>query len=131
MDSQRIKQEFEVIKSQYPEATIHGTLKWVFISNWIIPENIWSEQSVTICFQIPENYPGQSPYGFYVSPYTIKLRDGSSADNAQIASDTPYGNQWLKFSWAAENWYPHSDYREGSNLLNFIHSFIYRFKMGR
>lgn len=120
--AERLLEEMALLKSHFPNATLHESSKWVYIPEWKLPD-IWSVPTVTICFQIPDAYPGQAPYAFYVSPHDIRPKNGNGIGNTQMATDTPYGGQWLKFSWANEAWQPTAELKQGSNLLNFVNSF--------
>ena len=124
MDKARLDLEMQLIRSHYPEVELHSFPYWIRIPNWRIPETIWDRDTVSLCLQIPENLPGQAPYGFYVAPADLRTKDGSNPDSAQLASDTPFGGTWLKFSWAAQDWRPAADLKKGSNLLNFLNSIL-------
>jgi hypothetical protein len=126
----RIAEEMALLQSHFPKATLHETRKWVLIPDWLLPPEVWSYAKVTICFQIPDNYPGQAPYGFYVSPPDIRLKNGKSIGNASPVNDPPFGGQWLKFSWQNQGWIPSADLKQGSNLLNFVNTFRDRLKEG-
>jgi len=131
MNEQRLKQEVELVRSHFPSTDPHHSRSWILITDWQIPEATWKCTSVNLCIRIPDNYPGQAPYAFYVQPFDLKLKDGSNPNNAQLVSDTVYGGTWLKFSWAAENWSPDADINRGSNLLNFLNSIRTRFAEGK
>jgi hypothetical protein len=124
----RITEELALLKSIYPKATLHENRKWVLIPDWLLPPDIWSITTVIICFQIPNNYPGQAPYGFYVSPSDICLKNGNAIGSSSFANDPPYEGKWIKFSWQNQTWMPSTDLKQGSNLLNFVNSFRDRLK---
>lgn len=128
--NERVAAEVALLQSHFPKAILHNSGRWVLIPEWKMPD-IWSLPLVSICFQIPENYPGQKLYAFYVSPSDSTLKSGQPIQNAQPGvSDPPFGGTWLKFSWELETWQPKADPRQGSNLLNFVNTFRNRLEQG-
>lgn len=121
---ERIRGEFEFVKQTYPTATLTESARWIQIRDWSVNPTMWSHTSVTVGFRIPEKYPGEQPYGFYVLPLEFRLATGNPPAAAQAASDTPDGVSWLKFSWGPEEgqWRPAAEIHKGSNLINIINS---------
>lgn len=128
--SDRIRQELEMLRACYPNLEYREEGHWVRIPSYAAPEGIWNVSEVEVCFQMPEQLPGQAPYGFYVRPELL-LRIGGRPDNYTYPATTPFGDGWGKFSWQLEPWRPTSDSGTGSNMVNFVRSFAERLRQGR
>lgn len=79
---------------------------------------------------MPENYPGQAPYAFYTFPAVKAQVSGGLPNNCTYPAQTPFGAEWLKFSWSVEPWLPKNDPMAGCNLLNFVLSAGNRLREG-
>lgn len=104
---------------------------WVRIPSYAIPPDIWKIDICEVAFQIPEQLPGQQPYGFYVRPNLHLQPDGGIPENYTFPAQTPWGDDWGKFSWQLSEWVPAATPAAGSNMLNFARSFSDRFQQGR
>lgn len=125
---ERLDKEIALIRQSFPDAEYREDTGWVRLPKYSLPKGIWQSDIIEISFQIPKGYPGQAPYAFYVKPL-LRLKSNnqkpqSYEDNAQ----TPFGNDWGKVSWQHVNWKPSNDVKSGSNLNNFVSTFIERFK---
>lgn len=129
--SDRIRQELEIVRACYSNLEYREEGHWVRIPSYPAPEGIWNMSEVEVCFQMPEQLPGQAPYGLYVRPELLLRSGGGRPDNYTYPATTPFGDGWGKFSWQLEPWRPTSDPRTGSNMLNFIWSFAERLRQGR
>lgn len=119
-----------MLRTWYPELEYGAEGRWVRIPRHSLPTGIWAiEGPVEVCFQIPDQLPGQAPYGFYVRP-ELTLVGGQRPNNYEYPAQTPYGGGWGKFSWSPESWQPAPDAAAGSNLLDFARSFATRLKEG-
>lgn len=128
--NERVEHELEMVRACYPELEFRESGLWVRIPSYPIPTHIWIGDEVEVAFQIPEQLPGQPPYGFYVHP-DLRLRpDGDVPQNYTCPAETPWGGDWGKFSWQLNPWVPASDPAAGSNMLNFVRSFADRFRQG-
>ena len=125
----RIQQEVQLLLKEYADLEYMEESRWVYIPSYPLPKDIWNRQETELCFQIPEGYPGQPPYGFYV-PDGLMMKATDRPPNNYGPAQTPFPGAWGKFSWAPENWRPSVDVASGSNLLNFVRSFMDRFLEG-
>ena len=130
MDDARVSRELELVRGFYPEVQYLEDGRWVRLPRYQIPEGVWAIDEVEVCFQVPDSYPGQSPYAFYVQP-SLRLIDGSVPDNFEITCATAFAGSWGKFSWIMELWQPTTDPEQGSNLIDFIRSCGYRLREGK
>jgi len=128
--NERISQELDMLRLCYPDLEYREDGQWVRIPHYVLPSGLWNGEEVEVCFQIPLQYPGQAPYGFYARP-KLRLKDGSLPNNYSFPVATPFGTGWGKLSWQLNPWQPADEPARGSNLLNFVRSFSDRFREGR
>ncbi len=126
---ERVDQELELLGKDYPSLEYREEGRWVRIPKYPLPTGVWNLEETEVSFQIPEGYPGQPPYGFYV-PDGLLVKATDRPPNNYGPAQTPFPGTWGKFSWAPENWRPSADVASGSNLLNFVRSFMERFLEG-
>lgn len=128
--SERIELEVGMLQECWPALEYLEEGRWVRIPQYPLPDGIWNVAEVEVCFQIPEQLPGQAPYGFYARP-ELRLRAGNaSPQNYQFPAGTSFGDGWGKFSWQLEPWRPAADPLAGSNMVNFVRSFSDRLREG-
>lgn len=125
----RIDAELALLRMVYPGFEYREDGHWVRIPTFRLPDGVWMQAQVEVCFQIPSGIPGEAPYGFYVRP-NLALASGSAPNNYTYPAPTPFGSDWGKFSWVLEPWAPQAEITAGSNMLNFIRSFYGRLKEG-
>jgi hypothetical protein len=130
--TERIQEEFERLQNIFKESELKEN--WVLLSNYRLTKGLgWNKEMCPICFQFPVGYPGTPPYGFY-APADISC-NGQVPDNFQGSPQNipPFPGPWSFFSWTPEDgqWKASSDVNKGSNIINFIHSFDQRFRMGK
>jgi hypothetical protein len=126
----RITQEIELLRRFYPDLEYVGEGRWVLLSQLPVPaEPGWSSQRIDVAVQFPPGYPAQKPYGFHVRP-VLSLASGAEVQNVTASSDPPWPGPWQKFSWDAPAWFASSDVKEGSNMLNYVLTFVDRLRMG-
>jgi hypothetical protein len=126
----RIAQEFELIKKFFPNVE-YKEGGWIRLPVFKIMSGSWSKNSEDICFQAPNGYPGQPPYGFYVKGGMQLKNNNQKIGNYTETKETPFGGIWGKFSWQVDGvWQPTADVKSGSNLLSFIRSFNDRLMEG-
>ncbi len=121
--------ELDFVRAFYSDVRYVSEGRWVLLPAYRLPEGVWRQAEVELCFQIPENYPGQSPYAFYVNP-SLRLADASVPNNFEISVPTVFAGSWGKFSWIVDPWQPDIDPKAGSNLVDFIRSCGYRLREG-
>lgn len=125
----RIAQEIELLRQIFPSLEV-GTNGWVRVADYSVPvEGGWSVPTVSLAFQFPAGYPGQKPYGFFISPILVHA-SGAQVNNAGVVDDLPWGGPWLKFSWDLPEWTPAADVRAGSNMVNFAITIVHRLREG-
>jgi len=129
MDIERVRAELAMLRSAWPDLEYLENGGWVRLPTYALPEKLWALATVELCFQVPENYPGQAPYAFYVRP-DLKLADGRSPKDYGSPAATGFGGDWGKFSWLVDPWVPGPTPIEGSNLMNFVTSFGNRLSEG-
>jgi hypothetical protein len=128
--SERIQEELALLKSAYADLEYLPAGHWVRIPRYPLPDEVWNQAEVEVCFQIPESIPAQQPYGFHVRP-GLSLRSGQAIDNYSYPAPTGFGSDWGKFSWQLLAWAPKEDIVSGTNMLNFARSISDRFREGK
>lgn len=129
---ERIRQEIDLLKKEYPDLEFKEEVLWVLIPNFPLPSEVWSKNSASVCFQIPPGYPGNPPYGFYVHEGLRLKGSNEKPENYEEPAQTPFENTWGKLSWAHDNsWRATADISSGGNLLNFVRTFQVRLKEGK
>jgi len=122
----RIEQEIKLIRKYYSNSRYkeHGN-GWVILLDMLFPKKgIWSVDYSDICFCIPNGYPGQPPYGFYVKGGLRVKCNNVLPGSYTETNETPFDGIWGKLSWQIDGiWKPSSDVHRGSNLISFIRSF--------
>lgn len=122
----RIQLELELIRTCFPHVGYREKGRWVRIPRYDIRAGVWDVDHVEVCFRIPGEYPGRSPYGFYVRPDLRIPGTGALPENYTSPAHTPFGPRWGMFSWWFDEWAPTADPTTGSSLLNFVRSFAQR-----
>lgn len=128
----RIKEELDLLEKHFSKISYVEDGQWVLIEDYPVPGNLsWNRATTNICFQIPVEYPGKSPYGFYV-PTGILCRGEAPGSYKDVADNQPpFQGQWGFFSWQTEEWRPAANSIAGSNLLNYVRTFRNRFLEGK
>lgn len=124
----RIDSELDLLRTRYPELEYRSEGRWVRVPMYPLPPG-WSRTKTDIAFQIPAQYPGNPPYGFYV-PSGLTF-NGQRPNNCTDNNTPPFGGNWMIFSWQPDGgWIPTVDLRSGHNLLNWVIGFRQRFVEG-
>ena len=129
MTSERVQDELRLLRQHYPDLEFQEDGTWVLIPKYSVPPGIWNRDEVAVCFQFPLGYPGNEPYGIYVSP-KIELSQGGEVLNRTDTAEPPFEGEWVKFSWDIPEWHATADLQSGSNMLNFVLTFYSRFEEG-
>jgi hypothetical protein len=116
----RIEQELELLRQRFGEVEHSGL--WFQIKRYPLGSGLWAVDEVAVAFSIPDQYPGQKPYAFYVSP-PLQLPGGGAPGSAGAASEPPFPGPWQKFSWDQPEWAATANVQGGSNLLTWALSF--------
>lgn len=119
MTSARVDEELELLRSLFPELEYQewNGQHWIRLAEFPLPKG-WSRLSADIAFHIPAEV-GQPPYGFWVNP-PISLASGAAINNSTLGAATPWGSDWMQFSWSPVSWQPKANIRSGDNMLNFL-----------
>lgn len=127
--NERIEQELDLLKTVYPDLEWYPESFWVRIPSYPLPEGVWERSEIELAFQMPQNLPGQQPYGFWVRP-GLQLANGGTPTNYGYPVNTPLGEEWGQFSWSPISWQPKAEITSGSNMLNFVRSIADRLREG-
>jgi hypothetical protein len=128
--SERTEKELTMLRECWTDLDYREDGLWVRIPAYPVPDGLWDVPEIEVCFQIPEQLPGQAPYGFYARP-ELRLRTGNAQpQNYEFPVGTPFGEGWGKFSWQVEPWRQTADPLAGSNMVNFVRSFADRLRQG-
>ena len=130
MSAERITQELELLRDVFPDLEYVEAGHWVRIPQYPIDDEVWGRASVEVCCQIPEQIPGQAPYGFSVRP-GLALRNAQPIDDYTYPAPTPFGDDWGRFSWQLLVWQPKDDLVAGTNMVNFARSIGDRLREGK
>ncbi len=127
--NERIEQELALLRTVYPDLEWHSESFWVRIPSYPLPDGVWNRSEIELAFQMPQNLPGQQPYGFWVRP-GLNLASGGTPNNYTYPVTTPLGEGWGQFSWSPISWQPQVEITAGSNMLNFVRSIADRLREG-
>lgn len=127
--NERVEQELALLKTVYPALEWHPESFWVRIPSYPLPNGAWDRSEIELAFQMPQNLPGQQPYGFWVRP-GLGLAKGGTPTNYVHPVATPLGEGWGQFSWSPISWQPKAEITAGSNMLNFARSIADRLREG-
>ena len=126
---ERLEEELTLLRGRWPDLDYDEDGRWVLLPDYSMPGPIEQDEAV-VCFQVHRRHPQQAPYAFWVRK-PIELTSGQPFDNVKDGSDPPFEGDWLQFSWRLENWKPGPTPKEGTNLVNWAHSFHNRLKDGK
>lgn len=126
----RLEEEFRLLLKRYPEAQYHAEGRWFLIPHYPLPE-VWSREKITLVFQLPDGYPHNPPYGFYV-PSGLRFGGNTPGNFTDPAAGVPPigSGPWAFFSGNPETWAPATSVAEGSNILTWVIAIGERFKEG-
>jgi hypothetical protein len=127
--SERIEQEVALLQKVYPDLDWRADVRWARIPSYALLDGLWRQSAVQLAFQLPEQLPGQAPYGFWVHP-GLELASGQGIDQYTHPATTPFGEDWGQFSWQPEVWAPGPTVLAGTNMLDFVRSFATRLQQG-
>jgi hypothetical protein len=128
MMNERAWEEARLVASEHPDLELRPSDGWARIPSYPLPNGVWTARVAEIAFRFPEGLPGQAPYGFWVRPF-LTLASGATVQNATPAP-TPFGEDWMQFSWSADPWHPGATAAAGSNMLKYVRSFSQRLAEG-
>jgi hypothetical protein len=130
---ERLTKELVLLRQVFPDIEfLDRDSGWFRIPTFTDSSDLWNPHVFTVCFQAPTGFPGEAPYGFWVSPLPrLAISGAPPCNNYQEPSPTPFDGTWAKFSWAHDDsWRPGPEPSSGSNLLNFAMSFKDRLREG-
>lgn len=127
--NQRVDQELALLRTVYPELEWYPESFWIRLPAYTLPDGVWERSEIELAFQMPQNLPGQRPYGFWVRP-NLALANGGSPNNYSYPVTISLGERWGQFSWSPISWQPTAEITSGSNMLNFVRSIADRLREG-
>ena len=113
---ERRKQELDLVAADYGDLELPPDLDWFVIQRLVLPHG-WNMDTSQLLILIPPGYPTTPPDNFYADP-ALRLKGGQQPGSTSTAAQQ--NRQWLQFSYHADEWYPHADFRRGHNLLSFL-----------
>jgi len=121
---QRVREEIELLKRQFPDLQHGDQLDWVLIPELVLPAGRFNKERTKLLFRIPVGYPQTGPDNFFVD-VDLRLKDNSNppAFNANKESSNgpaPVPGEWGWFSWHPQSWRPAATIEGGDNLLGFV-----------
>ncbi len=122
--SERVREEIELLKRQFPELQHGDKLDWVLIPELILPVGRFNKTSTKVLFKIPVGYPITGPDNFFVDT-DLRLVGGATPPAFNLGSQSssgaaPVEGQWGWFSWHPQNWRPAATVEGGDNLCGFV-----------
>ena len=130
MNEERVRREFDLLRNCFPDAEYLAEHHFVHLPGYPLPPGVWQRTTTNAGFFVPESYPGQSPYPFFVRP-DLLLPDGSRPNNYAYPAQIPVAGTWGSFSWVLDDWRASDEITQGSNLLAYARSLAQRFREGR
>lgn len=124
----RAWEEARLVASAFPDLEVRPTDGWARIPRYPVPDEHWTVADAEIAFRFPEGLPGQAPYGLWVRP-PLALKSGGTVQNVTMTT-TPFGGEWMQFSWHVDPWRPGATAGDGDNVLHFVRSFARRLAEG-
>jgi hypothetical protein len=128
---ERINKELEFLRQRYPDLEYREDGQWLRIPEYTLPSG-WAPSTPDVVFQIPTNFPGSPPYGFYV-PAGLRFKGQAPGNYTEPAStNPPFAGPWGFFSWSIEGWRPTAapDPIRGYSLVSWVQGFGNRFQEG-
>jgi hypothetical protein len=121
---ERVREEIELLKKQFPELQHGDQLDWVLIPELVLPPARFSKTCTKVLFRIPVGYPQTGTDNFFVDA-DLRLKDGTNppAFNVGLQSSSglaPIAGNWGWFSWHPQIWRPAATIEGGDNLIGFI-----------
>lgn len=127
--NERIEQELALLMTVYQDLEWHPDTLWVRMPVYILPVGVWRLSQVELAFQMPQDLPGQQPYGFWVRP-NLEPAGGGAPTNYTYPVSIALGEGWGQFSWSPAAWQPQVEIAAGSNMLDFVRSIADRLREG-
>ena len=121
---QRVREEIELLKRQFPDLQHGDQLDWVLIPELVLPAGRFNKERTKLLFRIPIGYPQTGPDNFFVD-IDLRLKDGSNPpafnpNRDSSSGPAPVPGDWGWFSWHPESWRPAATIEGGDNLLGFV-----------
>ncbi len=121
---ERVRQEIELLKRQFPDLRHGDQLDWVLIPELVLPAGRFNKASTKVLFRIPVGYPQTGPDDFFVDG-DLRLKDGTNPPAFNPGSQSssgpaPVEGNWGWFSWHPQGWRPAATIEGGDNLLGFV-----------
>jgi E2/UBC family protein E len=111
-----LQEQFEILKSEYPEASIQqlpSGAALIVIPSFSLPKG-WSQDKTTIKFIAPVGYPFAKPDCFWVDQ-NVRLQNQTMPQSSGLNAIPEVGGNHLWFSWHVGQWNPNRD-----NLSTYV-----------
>ena len=124
--NERVRQEVELLKAQFPDLKHGDKFDWVLIPNLALPAGRFTRTSVSVLFAIPVGYPQTGPDNFFTEA-DLRLIGDAMAPAFNLGSQSssgpaPIQGTWGWFSWHPQSWTPTAIIEDGDNLMGFVRS---------
>lgn len=124
--NERVREEIELLKKQFPELQHGDQLDWGLIPELVLPPERFNKSSTKVLFRIPVGYPATGPDNFFVDA-DLRLKNGSpppafNAGSQSSSGPAPIEGSWGWFSWHPQTWRPAATIEGGDNLMGFVRS---------
>jgi hypothetical protein len=124
--TERATAELALLTNRFPGLEFVESGLWCRVPGYVVPGEHFKEDIVDVAFRIPENTPGQEPYGFWVAPGLTPRDEGATILNYAYPAQTGFGGEWGQFSWAPDGWRPGPTAESGDNMVTWVSTFAHR-----
>ncbi len=115
---ERRQLEIQLVEAAHPSLEAGPNLDWLILTGLVLAPG-WSLDTTDTLILIPPGYPTTPPDNFYTDP-ALRMKNAQQPDRTS-GPVNHFGRQWLEFSYHVEDWQPHADFKQGHNLLTFLH----------
>ena len=125
----RIEAELALLRLHYTSVdyVAANAMHWLRVQMLKTPEK-WAPAEIPVVFAVTEGHPGVQPYGFFV-PQELNL-DGKPLSEHGAPHPPPFEGKWRFLSWQPVGWHPTGDVHSGSNLWDWVRTFMHRLREG-
>lgn len=114
--------ELARLKEAWPDLRYDPNGDWVCIECFPIPGG-WSQSTADIAVRIPEDLPGQAPYGFWVRGNITTVAGGQPSNTSYPSITLSFAEgDWTQFSWLHDVWQPGATPGTGQGMTDFVRS---------
>jgi hypothetical protein len=122
---ERVQQEINLLKEEYPGLQYGQGLDWVLLPQYVLPL-LYNIEQTPLLWLIPPGYPQTGPDDFFTDG-DLRLKNGINPPSFNLGPNSssgvaPIPGNWGWFSWHPENWLPATTIEKGDNLFTFLRS---------